>query len=77
MVGLVTAVLVAAVAALLLPHPVVGDERDELDKARRRLGAVESVLRDARADAMVALETPPTRSAGRRGGWPSRSAGPT
>jgi hypothetical protein len=57
MVGLVTAVLVAAVAALLLPHPVVGDERDELDKARRRLGAVESVLRDARADAMVALET--------------------
>ena len=50
-VGPLAAVLVAAVAALLLPHPVVGDERDELDKTRRRLGAVESVLRDARADA--------------------------
>ena len=57
MVGLVATVLVAAVAALLLPQPVVGDERDELGKTRRRLGAVESVLRDARADAMVALET--------------------
>jgi septal ring factor EnvC (AmiA/AmiB activator) len=44
--------LVAAVTALfLLPHPVSGDERDELSKTRRRLGAVESVLRDARADA--------------------------
>jgi septal ring factor EnvC (AmiA/AmiB activator) len=42
----------AAVAALLLlPHPVAADERDELDKTRRRLGTVESVLRDARADA--------------------------
>ena len=42
----------AAVAALLLlPHPVAADERDELDKTRRRLGAVESVLGDARAEA--------------------------
>ena len=42
----------AAVAALLLlPHPAVGDERDELAKTRRRLGQVESVLGDARADA--------------------------
>jgi septal ring factor EnvC (AmiA/AmiB activator) len=42
----------AAVAALLLlPHSVAADERDELDKTRRRLGAVESVLGDARADA--------------------------
>jgi septal ring factor EnvC (AmiA/AmiB activator) len=50
-VGLVAVVMVAAMAALLLPHPVAGDERDELDKTRRRLGAVESVLRDAKADA--------------------------
>jgi septal ring factor EnvC (AmiA/AmiB activator) len=50
-VGLVAVVMVAAMAALLLPHPVTGDERDELDKTRRRLGAVESVLRDAKADA--------------------------
>jgi septal ring factor EnvC (AmiA/AmiB activator) len=55
--------LVAAVAALLLvPHPVVADERDELDKTRRRLGAVEAVLGDARAevgavaDALAAAE---------------------
>jgi septal ring factor EnvC (AmiA/AmiB activator) len=42
----------AAVAALLLlPHPVAADERDELDQTRRRLGAVEAVLGDARADA--------------------------
>src|SRR5215218_7769767 len=42
----------AAVAALLLlPHPVAADERDELDKTRRRLGAVAGVLGDARADA--------------------------
>src|ERR671912_30935 len=46
-VGLVAVVM----ALLLLPHPVAGDERDELDKTRRRLGAVESVLRDAKADA--------------------------
>jgi hypothetical protein len=57
----------AAVAALVLvPHPVAADERDELDKTRRRLGAVEAVLaiataelgaaRRRRADAMVALE---------------------
>jgi septal ring factor EnvC (AmiA/AmiB activator) len=44
--------LAAAVAALLLlPQPVAADERDELDKTRRRLGAVEAVLRNARADA--------------------------
>jgi septal ring factor EnvC (AmiA/AmiB activator) len=42
----------AAVAVLLLlPHAVAADERDELDKTRRRLGAIEGVLRDARADA--------------------------
>jgi len=42
----------AAVAALLLlPYPAAADERDELDKTRRRLGAVESVLGDARAEA--------------------------
>jgi septal ring factor EnvC (AmiA/AmiB activator) len=44
--------LAAAVSALmLLPHPAVGDERDELAKTRRRLGQVEAVLGDARADA--------------------------
>jgi septal ring factor EnvC (AmiA/AmiB activator) len=44
--------LVAVVAALsLLPHPAVGDERDELARTRRRLGQVEAVLGDARADA--------------------------
>jgi septal ring factor EnvC (AmiA/AmiB activator) len=44
--------LVAVVAALsLLPHPALGDEQDELGRTRRRLGAVEGVLRDARADA--------------------------
>jgi septal ring factor EnvC (AmiA/AmiB activator) len=48
---LLAGVLVAALAAVLLPHPVLGDERDELSRTRRRLGAVESVLRDARADA--------------------------
>jgi septal ring factor EnvC (AmiA/AmiB activator) len=42
----------AAVAALLLlSHPAAADERDELDKTRQRLGAVEAVLGDARADA--------------------------
>ena len=46
-VGLVAVVM----ALLLLPHPVAGDERDELSKTRQRLGAVESVLRDAQADA--------------------------
>ena len=46
--------LVAAVAALLLlPHPVAGDEQDELEATRRHLGEVESVLRDAKADAGV------------------------
>ena len=44
--------MAAVVAALLLlSHPAAADERDELDKTRRRLGAVESVLGDARADA--------------------------
>jgi septal ring factor EnvC (AmiA/AmiB activator) len=41
----------AVAALLLLPHPVAADERDELDKTRRRLGAVEAVLGDTRADA--------------------------
>jgi septal ring factor EnvC (AmiA/AmiB activator) len=42
----------AAVAALLLlSYPAAADERDELDATRRRLGAVEAVLGDARADA--------------------------
>jgi len=35
---------------------VAGDERDELDETRRRLGQVETVLGDAQADALVALE---------------------
>jgi septal ring factor EnvC (AmiA/AmiB activator) len=49
-----TITLVAAVTALLLlPHPVAGDEQDELRSTRRRLGQVESVLRDAKADAGV------------------------
>jgi len=44
--------LAAAVASLVLvPYPVAADERDELDKTHRRLGAVESVLADARAEA--------------------------
>ena len=47
-----TVALVAAVMALLLfSHPVAADERDELDKTGRRLGEVEAVLGDARADA--------------------------
>ena len=46
----------AVMALLLLPQPVAGDERDELDETRRRLGQVETVLGDARADALVALE---------------------
>src|SRR5918999_261059 len=48
---LLVVVLVAALAAVLLPHPVLGDQRDELSRTRRLLVAVESVLRDARADA--------------------------
>src|SRR5512132_4200235 len=43
--------LVAVVVVLLLPHPVGADERDELSRTRKRLGAVQSVLADARADA--------------------------
>jgi septal ring factor EnvC (AmiA/AmiB activator) len=43
--------LAAVLAMLLLPHPVGADERDELGRTRRRLGQVETVLRDARADA--------------------------
>jgi len=44
-------VVAAVLALLLLPHPVGADERDELGRTRRRLGQVETVLRDARADA--------------------------
>jgi septal ring factor EnvC (AmiA/AmiB activator) len=47
-----TLLLAAAAAALLLPHPVAsGDERERLRETSRRLGQVESVLRDARAEA--------------------------
>jgi septal ring factor EnvC (AmiA/AmiB activator) len=47
-----TLLLVAATLALLLPHPAArGDERDQLRETSRRLGQVESVLRDARAQA--------------------------
>ena len=47
-----TLLLVAATAALLLPHPVAsGDEKDQLRQTSRRLGQVESVLRDVRAQA--------------------------
>ena len=45
------ALVAAASALMLLPHPAVADERDELAKTRRRLGQVEGVLRDARAAA--------------------------
>jgi septal ring factor EnvC (AmiA/AmiB activator) len=44
-------VVAAATALLLLAQPVAADEQDELARTRRRLGAVQSVLRDARADA--------------------------
>jgi septal ring factor EnvC (AmiA/AmiB activator) len=46
----------AAAALLLLSHPAAADERDELDKTRRRLGAVEAVLGDARADATAVAD---------------------
>ena len=45
------ALVAAVVAATLLPHPAVGDQRDELAETRRRLGQVEAVLGDALADA--------------------------
>jgi septal ring factor EnvC (AmiA/AmiB activator) len=49
--------LAAAVAALLLvPHAAAADERDELDRTGRRLGAVESVLGDARAEATAVAD---------------------
>jgi hypothetical protein len=38
-------------ALLRLSQPVAGDEQDELDETQRRLGQVEAVLGDARADA--------------------------
>src|SRR5215211_7370885 len=49
---------VAAVVAalLLLSHPAAADDRDELDKTRQRLGAVEAVLGDARADATAVAD---------------------
>jgi hypothetical protein len=57
--------LVAVVAALsLLPHPAVEDERDQLAETSRRLGQVEAVLGDARADAgavAAALAAPTSR----------------
>ena len=34
------ALVAAVVAATLLPHPAVGDQRDELAETRRRLGQV-------------------------------------
>jgi septal ring factor EnvC (AmiA/AmiB activator) len=44
--------LAAAILFLLLPHPAAsGDERDQLRATSRRLGQVQSVLRDARAQA--------------------------
>jgi septal ring factor EnvC (AmiA/AmiB activator) len=44
--------LAAAILFLLLPHPAAsGDERDRLRETSRRLGQVQSVLRDARAQA--------------------------
>ena len=48
----------AAVLAviLLLNHPAAADERDELDKTRRRQGEVEVVLGDARADATAVAD---------------------
>jgi septal ring factor EnvC (AmiA/AmiB activator) len=46
----------AVAAALLVAQPVAADERDELDKTRRRLGAVELVLGDARADATAVAD---------------------
>jgi septal ring factor EnvC (AmiA/AmiB activator) len=45
------ALVATVVAVLLLPHPVAADQQAELDRTRRRLGEVEAVLRDARADA--------------------------
>jgi septal ring factor EnvC (AmiA/AmiB activator) len=47
-----TLLLAALTLALLLPHPTArGDDRDRLRETSRRLGQVESVLRDARAQA--------------------------
>jgi septal ring factor EnvC (AmiA/AmiB activator) len=48
---MMAAVVAAVAVAAALPHPVAGDDRDELSQTRRRLGEVEAVLRDARADA--------------------------
>ena len=47
----VVAVVAAVTALLLLPAPVARGQQGELDKTRHRLGQVEGVLRDARADA--------------------------
>src|SRR5215218_2499627 len=61
----VARLVAAAAALLLLPHPVVADEQAEgsgeprggspvnreLHRTGKRLGEVEAVLRDARADA--------------------------
>ena len=52
----------AVVALLLLSHPAAADERDELDKTGRRLGQVEAVLGDARADAGAVAASSATRA---------------
>ena len=65
--------MVTVTALLLFPHPVAGDERHELSKTRRRLGAVESVLGDARAEAGAvadALAAADVAVAGAGRGWP-------
>ena len=61
-------------ALLLLSQPVAADERDELDKTRRRLGQVEAVLGDARADA-GAVAAPAAGVVAGRAGWPPPPAG--
>jgi hypothetical protein len=70
---------VLVLVVLLLPNPVAGDERDELSRTRRRLGAVESVLRDARADAgavAAALATADQAVAGAPTGAGPQAIGP-
>jgi septal ring factor EnvC (AmiA/AmiB activator) len=66
-----TLLLAVAALALLLPHPAAsGDEHDRLRETSRRLGQVESVLRDARAQAgavaAAVAEADQEAAAGRR-----------